>query len=393
MGDVTQSEIARRLGISQRAVGYALSDSPQYRGKLRPETRRKVIEVADRLGYRPHRYAQLMRGKKSGVIGVIKTTSMMQTTVERSFFVAQAIQAAGYGLVVNEIHWDEIGVRRATDVMVDARVEGVVLAGLSDWSEAARAELQRLRAARIPMVAVGGVPAPAIPFVTTDYRQGLAALTRHVLQLGHRTLALVSAIAPAATHPPHLWVVAERLAGFREAAEAAGLGPSQARVLHEPLREGWTNSYAPGQAAVRELVNRGERPDVLLCSNDEMAVAAMATCTEAGWSVPEDIAVTGFDNTMAGRYVCPPLTTVAQPTEAVARKGVELLLRQIRGETLLDSEMLVKLPCQVVVRQSCGASLALRAAGIPASTIRKHKPGEVEGTNEALASSAMEARR
>jgi LacI family transcriptional regulator len=116
----------------------------------------------------------------------------------------------------------------------------------------------------------------------------------------------------------------------------------------------WRDGYAPGQAAIRSLIESGERPEALLCSNDDMAIGAIAACVAAGLRVPEDIAITGFDNTTAGRYACPPLTTVAQPTEAVAKKAVELLLKQTRGETISASEELVKLPCQLVVRQSCG---------------------------------------
>lgn len=353
---LTQATIAEKLGVSRRAVGFALSDNPRAQKQVAAKTRQRIVETAESLGYRPHRQAQLMRGKKSGVIGIIKTTGMMQTAVERSFFASQAIQAAGYGLLVNELLWEETGERRAVDAMLDAHVEGVLLAGITNPDAAAVVELQRLIHAKIPMIAVGTVHLPSIPLVTTDYRQGMAALTKLVLSLGYRTLTHVSPIRPEDTNLTQHWGLAERLAGFLEVTAAAGLSPTQARVLHQPLMPGWLDVYAPGHAALRSLIESGERPEVLLFSNDEMAIGAIQVCAEAGWRVPDDIAITGFDNTTAGRYACPPLTTVAQPTEAVARRAVELLLKQIRGETISASEVLVKLPCRVVVRQSCGAS-------------------------------------
>jgi DNA-binding LacI/PurR family transcriptional regulator len=167
---------------------------------------------------------------------------------------------------------------------------------------------------------------------------------------------LVLTIRPEEANQSLHWG-AERLTGFREAAAATGLSAAQARILYQPVTSDWTDSYAPGQAAIRSLIENGERPEVLLCSNDDMAIGAIAACVEAGWRVPEDIAITGFDNTTAGRYACPPLTTVAQPTEALAKKAVELLLKQMRGETISTGEELVKLPCQLVVRQSCGVGL------------------------------------
>jgi DNA-binding LacI/PurR family transcriptional regulator len=253
--------------------------------------------------------------------------------VERAFYASQAIQAAGYNLFANEILWSDEKLSRAVDMMLDAHAEGVVLAGVvPDLGEAAVAKVQRLRDAKIPIVVMAGVRFPDIPYVTTDYRQGMAALTEHVLSLGYRTLALVSAVRSENSASPNEWGFAERLAGFREATAAAGLSPAEARVLHQPLTAGWTDSYAPGQAAIRSLTESGERPEALLCSNDEMAIGAIRACAEAGWRVPNDIAVTGFDNTTAGRYACPALTTVAQPTEAVAKRAVELLLQQMRED-------------------------------------------------------------
>lgn len=349
---ITQADVAKACGLSRTAVAYALN--PLLQSQLPLKTRQRVLESARQLGYRPHRHAQLMRGKNSGLIGIIKTTGIVQTGVERSFFASQAIQAAGYGLVVNEIHWDEAGAQRAVNVMLDARVEGVLLAGLASIDGAALEELRRLQIARIPLAAIGSARADGIPSVMTDYRQGMAELTRHLLALGYRKLTLVCPVRAEEFAWPQNWGFAERMAGFRETVAAAGLSADEARVLHQPHTTGWADDYAPGQAAIQQLVARGERPEVLLCSNDEVAIGAMDACAEMGWRVPEDIAITGFDNSTIGRYARPRLTSVTQPTEATGKKVVELLLKQMRGEKLSASEKLVKLPCQVVVRQSCG---------------------------------------
>jgi LacI family transcriptional regulator len=237
--------------------------------------------------------------------------------------------------------------------MLDARVEGVLLSGVM-YHESAGAELQRLCDAKIPMVSLAGIRLPSVPLVVCDHRQGMADLTGHLLSLGYRKLALVSAMSATDRDEEKNWVLQERLQGFRQATARAGLGESEAKVLWQPMRSESFDSYEPGRAAVQRLIENPARPDALLCSNDDYAIGAVGLCAEAGLRVPEDLAITGFDNTTVGRYIFPPLTTVAQPTEAMAQKAVALLLKLIRGEKILAGEDLVKLPCEVVVRQSCG---------------------------------------
>lgn len=361
MKNITQTRLARELGISPSAVGAVLGQNGKTSTiRVGARTRQRILCTAKRLNYRPHRQAQLLRGVKSGVIGIIKTTGMVQTGVERSFFASQAIQAAGYGLLVNELLWNESGERRAVDTMLDAHVEGVLLLGIANPDATVLAELQRLIKAKIPVVAVGGPHLPEIPVVTTDHRQGMRDLMNHLLTLGYRRLTLVSAIRPEEVRATTQENFAERLAGFREAADAAGLSEAEARVLYQASTGNWRDDYAPGQVVIRHLIER-ERPEVLLCRNDGMAIGALAACTDAGLKVPHDLAITGFDDTTAGQYARPALTTVAQPTEAVAKCAVELLLKQMRGETISTNEKLIKLPCHVVVRQSCGAGLKTKA--------------------------------
>lgn len=105
------------------------------------------------------------------------------------------------------------------------------------------------------------------------------------------------------------------------------------------------------------MKKRAHRPEAVACSNDDWALGALTACAEAGARVPADIALTGFDNILVGNYGAVPLTTVAQPIEQMTNKAVELLVKQVRGEKLSASEELVKMPCQLVVRHSCGAAL------------------------------------
>lgn len=348
---VNQAEIARISGLSRTAVSFALN--PRLQSRLNPDTRDRILMTAKQLGYRPHRHAQLMRGKKSGVIGMIKPTHAIQAGSERSFHAAMGIYKAGYHLTANEILWSDEGFKLGVDAMLDAQVEGVLLVGIA--SEASPTELSRLRRANIPMVSLTGSQHPGIPHVIGDHRQGMTDLTNHVLSLGYRNIAFVTTLAErdgenSATSASH-----ERLIGFQGAVAAAGLGEMEARVIRHPNVSGSFDSFLPGRLVMQRILESGDRPQALLFSNDDLAIGALAVCAEQGVRVPADMAITGFDNTTVGQHVWPPLTTVAQPNQAVALKAVELLLKQVRGETLSASEATVRMPCQVVVRQSCGA--------------------------------------
>lgn len=349
---LTQLKIAEKVGVSRTTVAYALSDDPQAQKQIGPRTRQRIAETARQLGYRPHRHAQLLRGKKSGLIGIIKTISYVQAVVERSFHVSKAIQTAGYGLLVHELLWDKLGERQAVNMMLDERVEGVVLESIGAPEPPVLADLQRLRDAKIPTVAIGNPSVPGVVAVDADYRQGTAEVTRHLLARGYRKLTFVCPVLPVSElDSPYCWDWAERVAGFRAVVQAAGLSAEQARVLHV-APAGWANRFAPGREAVEQLKAGGDPPEALICDNDDIAIAVLDACRAAGWRVPEDVAVTGFGNNPICDYIRPRLTSVVPPTEAVARRAIEILLSHVRGAPI-SSKPLETLPCKLVIRQSC----------------------------------------
>jgi DNA-binding LacI/PurR family transcriptional regulator len=113
--------------------------------------------------------------------------------------------------------------------------------------------------------------------------------------------------------------------------------------------------YQPGCTAFQALLDLGTLPDIVLFTNDDWALGALSLCRKNGIRVPEDLAITGFDNTAAGRISSVPLTTVQQPCKAVAEAAVAILLRLIKGETLSPEEQCVRIACTLIIRESCRA--------------------------------------
>ncbi len=357
---VTQDEIARRVGISQQAVSYVLGKhSSRSRIRVRPEVRRKVLRAARRLGYRPNRLAQAVRKGRSGMIGMLSFHGASEVAARRASCAAKSIHAAGYHLLAVDAAWYAGGIREAIETLMDARVEGILVVTPTDWFSATM--IREARALGVPLVCLSGAPISGAAQVRADVRQGMALLVRHLLDLGHRRLML-AARPPSSPRAAADWTTRERMEGFQDAVSAfrreapsALLPAPEARVIRvPPAADVWT-PYECGAQALRVALRAESRPDALLCSNDEWALGALGACHASGISVPGDLAVTGFDGSAVGAHTSPPLTTIAQPQEEIARRGVDLLLRQVRGEPLAPEERLVKLSCALLVRASCGA--------------------------------------
>ncbi|MDD5706197.1 MAG: LacI family DNA-binding transcriptional regulator [Kiritimatiellae bacterium] len=340
------ADIARMLGLSLSAVRYALSDDPALQAKLSPATRERVLKTARETGYRVHQFARALRSGKTRLIGVIANVSETPIAAKRSYYAAKAIQKYGYDILACQIWWDVRQVQRSVDLMLDARVEGVLLVNLSgDYT----GEVSRFRDAGIPLAATGGGAAAFVPSVTSDYRQGMGLLTRHLIESGCRRPAFVAPWTPDDAKKQES--LQQRLDGFVETCARAGLGPSDVRVCHGKTRDG-ADYMSFGKKWGLKLLREAVPPDALVCSNDETAFGALAACVELGVRVPDDIAVTGFDNHPMGISMVPSLTTVAQPIEAVSTKAVDLLMETIRGGKRTDRPKPIRLPCELVVRQS-----------------------------------------
>jgi LacI family transcriptional regulator len=350
---VTQKDVANKLGISQRSVAFALSESPQAQKQVSPETRSRILRAVEELGYRPHRHAQLMRTGKSGLIGMIQSRSLFESIVERSRYAAREINAAGFRCLSMDLSWGNDELPGVCDAMIDARVEGVVLAGPD--SEYSFESLKRIQDAGIPMVGLGSQRFPGIPHAMADVRQGMRDLTRHLIGLGHREMALVvPELAAPVDEFRHSGFI-QREAGFTDAVTQAGL--TQTRIVRQPVSPSHKNLYEPGRLAAMRLMTGPRPPRVILCSDDYWALGAFKACADLGLRVPQDVAITGFNDSSIAEYTSAALTTVAQPIEECAQKAVELLMALVRPPHTLPKSNSFALPCRLVVRQSCGAGL------------------------------------
>lgn len=354
----TQKELARRLGLSRSTIAAALN--PKSPVKLREETRDLIFAEAKKMGYRPHRYAQIMRQGRSGLIGIFHFGGLYQVAAERALHASQAIHAAGYQVLSNEGSWNQEGVKASCEAMIDARVEGVIVAGLHNPSDGA--ELGILRRAGIPIVSLSGNSISQTPQVRANAEEAFYQVTKHIIRLGRRRILLLHPNLKGLAKESRDWSGAERLAGFQRAAGEAGISEverftkGRRAEVSAPQAEsspGSFDQFAPAYEALKAWLTGNPAPDAVVCGNDHWAIGAMAALHEAGLKVPSDVAVTGFDNIAVGSYLQVPLTTLAQPAKAIAEKSVELLLKKIQGRRV--SLQPVRFSCELIIRASCGA--------------------------------------
>ena len=361
MRPATQSQLARHLGISRSTVAAALN--PNSSITLSESTRELVLRTAKQLNYRPNQPARLMRGVKSGLIGIFHYGGLSQVAAERAWHASRALENAGYKILPYDLSWSPDGAGAACETMLDAGVEGVLVAGLNDPGSIA--ELKTIQKRGLPMVTLSGNELKGVPHIRGDANRAIRQVTEHLLKLGRRRLLLMTHHAAKIAPGTYIWASAERLKGFKSALRSAGAslvesftrrGGIEGRAItsDRPLKV-----FDPHQTCreiMESVLDEACLPDAVLCGNDDWAIGAMSAIHRRGLRIPEDIAVTGYDNTSQGQYQTIPLTTVAQPSQAMAERSVEMLLTMVKQKRKPKFPPLTLFPCELVVRQSCGAA-------------------------------------
>jgi LacI family transcriptional regulator len=268
-----------------------------------PGARERVLAAAEALDYRPSAVARALKLQTTRTIGLVVTD------IENPFFpqLVSAIEAEatarGYGLLLCNTTDDDTRELAALKLLVEQRVDGIMLAS----SRAMRRHARLLHNVGVPLVLVNSRGVAGLPSVDTASRRGARMAAEHLLALGHRRLAHITA-------PRSNAAAAERLAGVRAAVRAAGA------ELLVVAGDGRVDGGARAAASVPGEVTG------IVCYNDLAAIGAMRALRSAGRRVPADVSVIGFDDIEMAAWTDPPLTTIRQPTEAMGRWAVARLL-------------------------------------------------------------------
>jgi DNA-binding LacI/PurR family transcriptional regulator len=352
---VTLVTIAETVGVSPATVSNAYN-RPH---KLSPALRERILAAARELGYPgPDPAARSLRRGRAGSIGLLfgeTLTYVFQDPAAIEFLRGLAEGTARHNTSLQLIAaLDADEQEGAASLLANAIVDGLVV-----WTLPERHPLLRLaRERNIPLVIHGSPRLDGVPFVGIDNRAAARAAAEHLLQLGHRSLAVISQPFgssrrarhrdPATTGRPSYRVTRERLAGYRAAADAATPRP-EALDVYEVAQ----NSRDEGRRAGLALLQAIPRPTAVLAMSDELAVGALAAARELGLRVPEDLSLVGWDDLPSARAGDPALTTVRQSLYEQGRTCAQLLLTATRGEIAAD-DLLHLAPWQLITRDSTG---------------------------------------
>lgn len=225
------------------------------------------------------------------------------------------------------------------------RVDGMVLFDPSVGEDVVR----EVESSGVPVVLLARPEVPGMSDIDTISTENITSayeLTQHLLGHGHRRIVFLG-------DPDSSTDAAHRCAGMSKALREAG-------ARHRAVAQCGFDEHA-GQEAARDLLSQRMRPDALMCFNDEIALGAFLAAEEAGLRVPDDIAITGWDDVMAARFVRPALTTVRQPVRALGAEAARALDQRITGAR--TKAVHTVLPTALVIRESCGPHPAPSDAG------------------------------
>jgi DNA-binding LacI/PurR family transcriptional regulator len=321
------ADVARVAGVSHQTVSRVINGSDS----VRPETRERVLRAMRELDYRPNSLARALVTGRSWTLGVVSFDTTLYGPASTLFGIERAAHAQGYFVsIVSVTSLDRDSVLGAVAQLRGQGVDGILL--ITPQESAVEAVLHLPR--DMPVVAVEAGPEESVPVVTVDQVAGAAGATRHLLELGHRTVWHVAG--------PSDWLEArQRIDGWMAALEEAGADPP-------PLLSGdWSarSGYELGRrlASVRDVT-------AIFAANDQMALGILRALYEAGREVPRDLSIVGFDDIPEAQFFTPPLTTVHQDFNEVGRQSLMLLLDEIGASTRSSSRVVV--PPSLKVRES-----------------------------------------
>jgi LacI family transcriptional regulator len=323
-------DVARLAGVSTATVSRVLNAPAQ----VEPATRDRVRDAIEKLRYVPHGPARALRSQRSGMIGAVVPSFDYALYARTTSAFERVLEARGYALVLAAHRYDLGTEVRVTGQLIKHGVDAFAFVGV-DHDPALFALLD---AYGRPYVLTWGVDASGRhPSIGFDNRAATFALTRYLIDLGHRRFGLIT--APTAGNDR----ARERGAGVRAALAAADLMLPPQYVQTAPI------ALASGAAAMRELLALKPRPTAVIATNDVFAVGAMLACREAGVSIPDEISITGVDSTDLGATQTPPLTSIETPIIDIGAAAAEQLVARLEGRA---AELQQLLPFRLVKRRS-----------------------------------------
>ncbi len=335
MSRVTLKDVAAQAGVSYQTVSKVLNGQ----GAVTPETQARIEQAAATLNYRPNVSARNLRNQSSNLIGYAWRKSVDNTphpVLDQFLYSAvQVVESHQYHLLTFLIGADEaMDVSVYEELFARQQVEGFILADTNRDD----ARIAYLKERGIPFVSFGRAnDAWDFCWVDVDGRFGIYIVMEHLLQQGHRRIALLS-------WPEGSQTGDDRVAGYQDGLQTGELPFDPTLLIRSD------NSVRAGVEGMNQLLALAERPTAVVCVSDQIAIGAINAAAAAGLTVGSDIAITGYDDIPMAQFLHPPLTTVRQPIAAVGTEVINMLFNQLQGKPIAQKGVLLR--PELIVRAS-----------------------------------------
>ena len=332
----TIAQVAKLAGVSIATVSRCINN-PE---KVRPATRQKVQKAVAKTNYSPNSLAQSFRRGHTNIVMVV-LPSVGDPFLGNVLSGIRSRLAGRYSVLLAETDLNHVDYEEVGALLVSRQIDGLILlATLLPFG----ASLEQMGEGRRLPVVVGCEPITqelrSLPSVHIDNEGAAFEATKYLIDIGHRHIAFIHGGKASL-------LTQDREQGFRKAMEASSV------PVHEDFIQDGHMTLDGGIAATNFLLGKARRPTALFCANDEMALGALHAIARAGYRVPDDISVMGFDDSRYAAVANPPLSTIAQPAREIGERVAERMLAELDGKGERDV-VVDLLPHRLVIRQSTG---------------------------------------
>jgi LacI family transcriptional regulator len=332
---VTIYDVAREAGVSMATVSRVVNNNPN----VKPQTRKKVFEAIERLGYRPNAVARGLASKKTTTVGVVIPDISNAIFAEVARGIEDIANMYHYNIILCNADKRKDKEIRVVNTLLEKQVDGLLFMGGTVTEE----HLQAFKSANVPIVLCATTDEHgSMPSVDIDHESAAFDAVSALTGAGHRRIAMISGTLQ---DPSNGYA---RFQGYRRALEAAGIPYDESLVRVGNYR------YESGVEAMKYFLELDERPTAVFAATDEMAIGAIHYIQDFGLRVPEDVSVISVDNTRMASMVRPQLSSVAQPMYDIGAVSMRLLTKLMKKEQV--DQLRVILPHELITRQSVAAA-------------------------------------
>ncbi|MBB3908060.1 MULTISPECIES: LacI family DNA-binding transcriptional regulator [Anoxybacillaceae] len=336
MKRITMADVAKAAGVSKSTVSQFLNKRYEHMGE---ETKEKIREAIERLGYHPNYIARSLKQKRTAMIGIIVANIMHSFSTEISRAIEDFCHEHDMHAIVCNADDDPVKERKYIEMLRARQVDGLIL-----FPTGGNLELyKQMEQERYPVVFVDRkISEVNIRTIVVNNKEATYQAVAHLIEKGHRDIAIIT---PPLTIYPRI----ERMNGYKQALNDYRIPIKQEYMISTEIQRMISE--------LSRLFALPDKPTALVAGNDLSFFEVMKFLKENGLRVPNNVAVVVFDNIPFASFSEPTMTTIAQPAYAMGKKAAELLLQQIHHHEELPDSNLYTFPCTLMIRESSSRAL------------------------------------